>query len=903
MENLLLQDLTSIDLFHKNKKSRAVKRSGLFILCLIFLFSLPPSSNGQASLSYTDHPAIELIRELQESTSYRFLYREALLSDLRLSLDPDGNNDIIDELENALSVHSLTLQKNESRNQIIILKSANKSFANNTFEISGQIVDAETGERLPFSTLTWMKGEQIQGMATGRAGTFHVEITNPDDALILTGSYVGYEEKEVKVNFSQSSPKNLDEITIRLQPQSVAGTEIVITGSKYSPQDSSLIGLIKIDRFSPLGEGNAIRALQTLPAVSHNPAMYEGLHVRGSSPDGFQVELDGITIFNQSHLFGLLDSFNADVIQNSGFYYDVAPARVNAPTGGQLALTTKTGSLNEVNTTMGLSNSSLKATLHGPAKEGKSSWLIAGRSSFMNTMNWFNNQELIQWGLDINRPNSHENQFSNLNSELVTPGSSDAFFYDLHGKYYMEGVNGSRTMASFYFGGDRIVQDATRQIRNYESTDRIEEKSVRTYNRWNNFAATVQHQRSFSGTVYSHTSLGISSYETLFSKDDFIYSRILETLNTREVTVFNYPFANQSTMNQVKLDQSFDIFTQNFIFTTGLTGYYHRGEYLEESFERQGFTSRTASLQLDFYVQSETTLFDHLNLQLGSRFHYYSNGNSLNGSPRAKIRLFPEQPLSFSAGYSRNYQFLHRISFNNVVSSQVWILSDDQQQASYADHYSAGIYLKPGRRFYLQIEGYQKYYNFLRLHEMNARSLTTSFSESPWFFQNEGFGRGVEILFRKQFPVFSLTQTYTFSSMELLNNTLNSGERFHAEWDKTHIASTNIEISLTPRFTLFASWIMTSGTPDRLLETDFTSEKRLSPYYRLDASVHYQIDAGSALIDLKFSAFNLLNRQNEWYREYRLALERGRRVPFFRPVEVEIYDLGFQPSFEAKVRF
>ncbi|MEX0994392.1 MAG: carboxypeptidase-like regulatory domain-containing protein, partial [Balneolaceae bacterium] len=435
-----------------------MKKACLVLLFSTCLFTLPSSSNGQTSLVYKDIPAIELIQELQQTTAYRFLYREALLSDLNLSLDTNEEN-LVEDLSHAFRLHGLTLQVDDSRNQIIILKSGEKTAPGNAFEISGQIVDAETGERLPYATLSWIEGAKKHGKAIGSAGTFHIQVDNSNDNVILKGSYIGYENNELIVDLSQS--RNFDDLTLRLQPGSITGSEIVITGSKNTPQDTSLTGMIRVDRFSPLGEGNSIRALQALPAVTLNPAMYEGLHIRGSSPDGFQVELDGINIFNQSHLFGLLDSFNIDAIQNSGFYYDVAPAQVNTPTGGQLSLTTKTGSLNEIKSTAGLSNTGLKATLHGPVKEGKSSWLIAGRGSIMNYMNWFNNQKLIQWGLDIDRPNSHENQFSNLNSKLVTPGSSEAFFYDIHGKFYSEGLDGSRTMASLYFGGDKIEQDAT----------------------------------------------------------------------------------------------------------------------------------------------------------------------------------------------------------------------------------------------------------------------------------------------------------------------------------------------------------------------------------------------------------------------------------------------------------
>lgn len=123
---------------------------------------------------------------------------------------------------------------------------------------------------------------------------------------------------------------------------------------------------MKIGTFSPLGESNAVRSLQMLPAVSMNTALNDGINIRGSSSDGFHVLLDGLTVYNQSHLFGLLDAMNADVLKSSGFYYDVTPAQYQAPLGGTLSLITRTGSINDFRSSFGISNTALKSTVEGP---------------------------------------------------------------------------------------------------------------------------------------------------------------------------------------------------------------------------------------------------------------------------------------------------------------------------------------------------------------------------------------------------------------------------------------------------------------------------------------------------------------------------------------------------------
>lgn len=852
--------------------------------------------------SYENRPAISLFEELQETTSYRFLYRESLVSDLDISLDATDET-LIEELKKALQRNSLTLQVDENRKQAIILKSGPESLQSQEIRISGQVVDASTGERLPFATVFWNENESTKGVSTGSAGTFSTKIQTSEASIDLNISYVGYQQNSITINAEES--RNFEDVTIRLAPKSVSGSEILVTGTGYySPQDSSLTGLIRTERFSPLGEGNAIRALQILPSVPVTTALNDGLNVRGSSADGFQVELDGMAIFNQSHLFGLLDSFNEDAIQNSGFFYDVAPAQIQAPTGGTLSLLTKTGSLNRFQATGGVSNSSFKSTLSGPVKNGRSSWMLSGRASYMDQISWFNNSELIQWGLDIDRPSSADGTITELDSRLVTPGNSDAFFYDLHGKLYFEAINGSRTMASVYIGGDETEQRADRLMRNPGGETRFSEETVITKNRWANITASVKHQRPITRRIYSHTIAGISAYETSFSKDDFIYTRFSQTGDTRQISVFTYPLLNRSTMNQLKADQSFDLDTDIASFTAGFAGFYHRGEYLEESFDRTGFFSRTEAFQADAYLQGDKTLFNFIELRLGARGHYYSEGDYWAFSPRTKIILFPNRSVSFSAGYSRNHQFLHRIGFSNVVTADIWVLSNKHQPPSEADHYSAGIYLRGPGNLYIQAEGYMKEHKRLRLHEINTQTLTNTFSDSPWFSENEGFGRGLELLLRKSFSPFTLTQTYTLSSMELRNDAINNGERFYADWDRTHSATTMLEIPVFSSLDIFASWMMASGTPNRIFsEADIADNNRLDDYYRLDLSALYSTEIKNTGIEAKFSFFNVLNRNNSWYNEYRLAIESGRAVPVIRPITVEVYDLGFQPSFELKVVF
>lgn len=878
-------------------QSKFLQSFSYLILCFLFT----PFIIYAQHFHYDNEPAIDLFEQIQEETGYSFLYRESLVSDLKLTLHTDQQS-FLSDLESSLRQYNLTMRVDSIGRQLIILPFSGGPSTNQSTFISGQIVDGKTGERLPYSTISWREKESLKGLATNRAARFQIRLQTDQPIVVLEASYVGYEKSGVTLNLQ--SMDQIHDLTIRLQPQAVTGSEIIVLGNNYySPQDSSLTGLIKTDRFSPLGEDNAVRALQVLPSVGATTAINDGLNIRGSTPDGFHLELDGITIFNQSHLFGLLDSFNEDAVLNSGFFYDVAPAQISAPIGGKLSLTTRNGSLQNTDVEAGVSNTSVKITANGPLKKGRSSWLVSARSSYMNQVNWFNNDQLIRWGLDIKRPSSKLTSAQNIHSELVTPRDSDVYYFDLHGKLTFEQPDGSRTMASFYFGGDRTSHLADRLTRNRSAEQRFESIEVETENRWNNFSFSTQHQRILSSTVYSNTTLALSAYETLFSKDDFLYSNTTEIGESLQTTVFTYPLLNRSTMNRGKIDQTFDLFSDVFNIKTGFTGIYHRGEYREESFDRQQFYTRTLSYQADLFLQTEYSPFDFLNFHTGIRSHYYSAGNYFRISPRLKARFFEGQDISLSLGYSKNHQFINRVGFNNAVTADVWILANEMQAPSSVDQVTAGMYTKPFQRLYLQVEGYLKHYQNLRSHELNAQSLTNTFTDSPWFFENEGYGEGIEFLTRYRSNFLTFTQTYALSSIKLRNEFINNGEEFYAPWDRTHVASTNLAIDLSQNIELFAAFILASGSVTGTYDFAHNQTNRLGSYQRLDLSALFRKDFGGSSISAKLSVFNVLDEQNPWYQEYQPVIVTRNTVPAIRSEIVSVYDLGIQPSFEIKIDF
>lgn len=855
-----------------------------------------------AQFQYRDAPLLRIIEDIEQQTPFRFLYREALLSDIRLTFSANSSH-LFSEFRNVLNNQKLDLKIDSTRSQAIIFQRKNTESLGKKISVRGQVVDASTGERLPFATIIWEEKNATTGISSNKSGSFTFSRTLQKQFLEIKCSYVGYTSETITLNLSKSS--NIKELTFRLQPKRIDGNELIVTGTNYYSNITKQVSdLVDMGTFSPMGESNTLRALQTLPAVSLAPAMSSGLHVRGSPADGFQVLVDGITIYNQSHLFGLVDSFNSDILQRSGFFYDIAPAQFQAPPGGTLSLYTKSGSMKGFSGSAGISNSSARISLEGPIQKGSSSWLIAGRTSYMNKVDWLNNSDLIEWGLNIDRDKEVLNEnLVNFESQLVRPGETDAFFFDLHGKAYFEGENGNRLILSGYFGGDDTRQEANRLYRSFSSSagNNLETRSVSTINDWQNGAGSLQYQQWLDENLYASSTIGASIYQTSFSKDDFTYIDINQANSSLQAFVF--PFESQSVLNEIKAEQQFEFTSSPWFFTGGLSYHYYMGEYFEDSFDRPGYFNSQNAHQSDLYAQLDYSGKDWLDIFGGIRLHYYSNGNYLQWSPRIKLKLFPDSNLSVAGGLSRNHQFLNNVSLSNTVTSDIWILTDANHPPTSVNYYSTGIYYSPSDHLFIQTEAYHKQFSNIRIHELNTFSLSNTFNNNPWYNNSKGTGKGIEFLLQNRYRFIDFTQTFTVSEMKLSNAQINNGEPFYADWDRTYRYSASLSVNPIPDLTLYFSWMYASGTSNKLATFGPQKEQRLGNYQRADVSVEYIHRFGGGHLNISLSVFNVLDRQNPWYRELAFVIDQSTSQNRFRSVPVDVYDIGFQPSFNISMGF
>lgn len=106
--------------------------------------------------------------------------------------------------------------------------------------------------------------------------------------------------------------------------------------------------------FALLSSPDVIKTLQNIPGVTGGTELLSGLHVYGGDGNDNLFMLDGVPMYQVSHLAGLFSSFNADLIDNVDFYKSGFPAIYGGRMSSVVDITTRDGDFRKYHGTFSL---------------------------------------------------------------------------------------------------------------------------------------------------------------------------------------------------------------------------------------------------------------------------------------------------------------------------------------------------------------------------------------------------------------------------------------------------------------------------------------------------------------------------------------------------------------------
>jgi hypothetical protein len=146
--------------------------------------------------------------------------------------------------------------------------------------------------------------------------------------------------KYVVLTKGRKKPK---EYTIMVEEQHDTIAESRITALLDRKRNATQTGLKKLDgrhfkgSAAPLAQPDLIKSLQQLTGVAAGTEMLSGLHVHGGTGHDNLFLLDGVPLYQVSHLAGLFSAFNTEVLDHVDFYKSGFPSRLTCtPKVGQL---------------------------------------------------------------------------------------------------------------------------------------------------------------------------------------------------------------------------------------------------------------------------------------------------------------------------------------------------------------------------------------------------------------------------------------------------------------------------------------------------------------------------------------------------------------------------------------
>ncbi len=846
----------------------------------VFLFLFSQISISQFAFSQdSNKPILQLLLELQQMHSQKILYNsiwfegdsasERILSlPLNEALNvmlSDQNMDVISFQRNLIIVpkESAPLSLNEMQDTRHVIGNTIKYGKYSRASVNGKVVDGETGEPL-IGAIIYIES-LAQGTSTDMNGNYSIEL--PVGEHLLKLSYIGYGESFHPIRLLSPGELNLE-----IFEKSHALESVSIYAKREDLNISQTqMSIVRIDaksiRLLPtsLGETDVIKSIALMPGVQSVGEFGSGFNVRGGSADQNLILIEGVPLFNSSHLFGLTSLVNPDMVSSITLIKAGIPAKFGERASSVMDI--RIGGGNEgkfrVNGGVGLLNSRLSIETPFPRKKGY--FLIGGRSTYSNwLLNKLPNEDLM----------NSSALFYDINGLITFPLNSNhsitIFGYTSYDSFSLSDnidYNYSSNLASFRLAGHLTSKLLSNLTLGYSSYNYGMDN--------NNTINPINANRFQSGISHNSLKWNLNYYRTPGHAMEFGINTILYGIEPGKIM----PIGIQSTVNQHSLEkeQALELslyfgntieITEEFSADMGLR--------LSQFLKLGPGTSRIYS---NDFPMSVVSIINSQNYEKNEIMAYH-----IGLEPRMGLRYQLNPTSSFKLSYNRGTQFVNLVSTTAISTpSDVWYLSNEHYAPTLVDQLALGFFKNfSNNAIESSIELYYKNLQNVLETKNNAQILMNTMLEADLIACN-GYSYGLELYFKKISGNLTGWISYTFSqSMRKTSaihseEQINANEYFPSNFDSPHNLVLNSNLNLSRRWRVGASFTYNTGRPITLPELSYginghqlihysdRNKYRLPDYHRLDLSLSYD---GSLRLTKKWKSFwtisviNVYSRKN-----------------------------------------
>ncbi len=729
------------------------------------------------------------------------------------------------------------------------------------YTIFGYVQDAQTGEVLIGANIYNPKKEN--GVATNQYGFYSYR--TQAGSVTLQISYIGYAPKTITFDLIADTS-----LTTELEPGDEL-EEIVIEGQIERLKTKQSLSSAQIKSLPRLGgEIDVLKAFQMLPGVQSGVEGTSGLFVRGGTPDQNLILLDGVPVYNASHLFGFISVFNMEAVNKVDFVKDGFLARYGGRLSSVVDITLKEGNLDKISGLVSMSPVASSLTLNGPIGD-KTSYLISGRRTFLDL---------------IARPIIR----------LRSGGEDDAgyFFYDVNAKINHRINSNNRIYLSLYAGSDRgFTQSASSdssQSGLSSSFDIFTERSSSYEIEWGNVTTALRWNHIYGPRLFSNLTLTYSKYHFEVSEElNEIRTIAVETEQNNstisyasgidDIAIKVDYFFQPNPIHSIRFGGS----TISHAFDPGVLGYSTQSQRDTTLGDQQ-----VNAIEYFLYVEDSFKLSEKISGNFGIHFSGFEVQKKRFTSlePRLSLSYRTRADVLFTTTYSKMKQYVHLLTNSGIgLPTDLWVPSTKKVNPQKADHFTLGVE-KTFKDINFSVDGFYKQMENLIEYEEGASYLSVDENWQDKVVNGDGKSYGLETLFKGSFNKWNGWIGYTLSWNNRTFSSLNSGEPFPYRYDRRHDIKTFVNFKPKKGVSYSITWVMHSGNAITLANNQFAVNTgatlnpiqpvfnyvsrngyRMPAYHRLDIGATWTRPVRWGEQSWSVNIYNAYNRRNPFYIE------------------------------------
>ncbi|MGF7140406.1 TonB-dependent receptor [Roseimarinus sediminis] len=743
------------------------------------------------------------------------------------------------------------------------------------YTISGYISDEQSSERLINANI--YEKTSLAGTTANNYGFY--SITLPKGEVTLVASFIGYGAKEFKLTLESN-------IQLDIQLKSTAGEieEVTVVGRQINKVEDTQMSMVelstqKLQKIPVMfGEADVLKVIQLLPGVQSGTEGTSGIYVRGGGPDQNLFLLDGVPVYNASHLLGFFSVFNPDAIKTVKLYKGGFPARFGGRLSSVVDITMKDGNMKKLSGNFSIGIISSKLSLEGPLIKDKTSFMVSARRTYLDL---------------LSKP-----LFLYFNTVYDEKARGGAFFHDYNLKVNHIFNDRSRLYLSGYFGKDKGFAGSTYESNylNSENQPRHMEYKDEFALGWGNTIASARWNYLLTPQLFSNTTVTYSRY--IFDVgSEFISRDLIE--KTKAQDVFRY----YSGIEDIAAKIDFDYFPapahaikfgSSYIhhhFTPGATRLKFESTDIDDEMYALDTLLGNRDIyahELASYIEDDITVNSRLKINAGLYLSLFmvDDATYLRPQPRLSVRYKGGDNWALKTSYSRMAQHVHLLTTAGIsMPTDLWLPVTEKFEPPISDQVALGTAINFPKGINLTLEGFYKTMNNLIEYKEGASFMGSATNWESKVEKGRGWAYGAEVMLEKTIGKTTGWIGYTWSKTERLFEELNFGEPFPAKYDRRHDISIAFTHQFSDRFDIGGTWVYGTGNAvtlavmeypsapiphsgynywysNSIKEYDGRNNYRMPAYHRMDLGMNFHKEKKNGIRTWSISVYNAYNHQN-----------------------------------------